>query len=283
MSVAFLGLGIMGGHMASRIVSAGINVKGWNRSLDRPSVKLAEERGVLICDDPQQAIDGTDVICLCLSDGVAVLETLKLLSPHPMDGNIILDFSTIGVEPARQALSIMHELGATYIDSPVTGGDLGASNGTLTVMMGHPECPSPKVAKILSAIASKTVYCGNVGSGQMLKLINQQQVLFNLFGVAQAIRLSKTAGLDPALILEACGDGAGGSWQLRNLAPKALKEDYSPGFKASHLLKDALLLKQVCDHPDLKKTSDICDYLAGKISKNPSLGDLGTQALMSVG
>jgi 3-hydroxyisobutyrate dehydrogenase len=156
---------------------------------------------------------------------------------------VVVDFSTIGPVEARGLSEQLGPLGIRFVDAPVTGGDVGAREGTLTFMVGASPEDMDTIRPLLNAMGKKIVHAGPVGAGQSLKLVNQLLCGVNLLAVVEAFQAAEAMGMDRKLVVEACGGGAAGSWQLVNLGPKIIAQDHRPGFRAAHLLKDLRFLR----------------------------------------
>ena len=176
MKTAFLGLGVMGGYMSANLAKAGYSVNAWNRTSDRPGVKIASEAGANAVSSIQEAVTDIDIICTCVSD-IPDVEAVILgengVIHFAKPGAIVIDFSTIGSEAARRLSQQLEPAQIQFLDAPVSGGDIGAKNGTLTIMVGGDEKIFETSKPILETMGKNIRYCGKVGSGQAVKLCNQ--------------------------------------------------------------------------------------------------------------
>jgi 3-hydroxyisobutyrate dehydrogenase len=245
--IAWIGAGTMGGPMAGNLAKAGYRVTVWNRTMPSAGAELAASRGCTIARTVDEALRGSQVVCSCVTDGPALRSVLfapgrDLKSLLGKDA-IIMDFSTIGPVEARGIAEQLGKIGVRFVDAPVTGGDLGARDSTLTFMVGANSEDLEAVRPLLSVMGKKIVHAGAVGSGQSLKLVNQLLCGVNLLAVVEAFQVAEKLGMDRSLVVEACGSGAAGSWQLVNLGPKIIAQDHRPGFRAEHLLKDLRFLR----------------------------------------
>jgi 3-hydroxyisobutyrate dehydrogenase len=153
-------------------------------------------------------------------------------------GQVLIDFGTSPPSFARRLAAAAQERGATAIDAPVSGGDIGARNATLSIMVGGPEGAVSRMRPLLGRLGKSVVHMGPAGAGQRTKLVNQVLVAANTLGMCEALHLADRAGLDLQRVLDAVGGGAAASWSLQVLAPRVLKGDLDPGFLAEHLVKD---------------------------------------------
>lgn len=245
--VAFLGLGVMGGYMAANLARGGYSVKAWNRTFDRPSVEIALRAGATVLSSIREAVEAADVIFSCVGDVPDVEEVIlgsggvaESAKPHAL----VIDTSTIGPDAARKIGGELKKHHLRFLDAPISGGDIGAKNGTLTIMVGG-EPKDFEESKPLLDVLGKTIrLCGPIGSGQAVKLCNQVLAALHMVGLCEAMQLAQQQGIDPNLVVEVCSTGAAGSWALSNLGPKIIESDFQPGFMIKHILKDLRLVKE---------------------------------------
>lgn len=245
MDIAYIGTGIMGSAMASNLVKAGHKVRVWNRNKERESLRAAVAAGCTAADTISDAVSGSTIIFTCVSDVQDLDEVLFQsggIAESGVAGSLVVDTATIGPIAARQFSEKLAVKGIKFIDAPVTGGDVGARNGTLTIMVGGDRADFERIEPVLLAIGKNVRYCGPVGSGQALKLCNQVLCAVNMVAVTEALLLAQHLGLDESMVPEILGTGAGGSWALQNLGPRIIKEDFEPGFRLKDMLKDLRLV-----------------------------------------
>jgi 3-hydroxyisobutyrate dehydrogenase len=246
--VAFLGLGLMGGSMAANLARHGYQVKAWNRTGDRPGVKIAQEAGANIVDSIQSAISDAGIIFTCVGD-VPDVEAVLLgetgVINYAQPNALIVDLSTIGSVAAKAIAKQLQQRKLRFMDAPVSGGDIGAQNGTLTIMVGGSTGDFQECQPLLATMGKNITLCGDVGSGQAVKLCNQILGSIYMVGLCEAMQLAKHQGIDPQLIVEVCGTGAAASWALANLGSKIINQDYDPGFAIKHMVKDLRLVQSI--------------------------------------
>lgn len=245
-TIAFIGLGTMGSPMARNLVKAGYSVNGWNRTSDRPLVRAAIDQGVTGCDSIQAAVAQAEVICVCVGDVPdveAVLFNPDGVVHHGKNNALIIDFSTIGTGVTAIAAQAQSH-GFRFLDAPISGGDIGAQQGTLTIMVGGADADFQEARPLLGVLGKNIVHCGPLGSGQAVKLCNQVLASIHMVALCEAIALAKQLNLDPQLMVQVCQTGAAGSWALENLGPKIVQGDYAPGFMVKHILKDLRLVAE---------------------------------------
>lgn len=246
--VAFLGLGLMGGAMAANLARHGYQVKAWNRTSDRPEVAIAEEAGATIVDSIATAVKDAEIIFSCVGDvpdveAVLLEESGVINYVHP--NALIVDMSTIGSDAAKRIGNKLEDKQLRFMDAPVSGGDIGAKNGTLTIMVGGNKADFNECKPLLEAMGKNITLCGEVGSGQAVKMCNQILCSMYMVGICEAMQLAKHQDIDPNLIVEVCGTGAAGSWALSNLGKKIIDGDYNPGFAIKHIVKDLRLVQAI--------------------------------------
>lgn len=258
--IAFLGLGVMGGAMAANLVKRGYSVLGWNRTKDRPTIATFTSVGGTLAESLEDAVCEADVVFSCLGDVPDVTEVL--IGDHgamhfARANTLFIDTSTIGSDAAKKiGNALMHD-GLRFLDAPVSGGDVGARNGTLTFMVGGNPEDLQECLYLFEAMGSNIKHCGAIGSGQAVKLCNQTLVSVYMLALCETMQFAEKMGLDPRLIVDVCGSGAAGSWALTNLGMKVATGDYQPGFAIKHMLKDLRLVQEISDRQDLDFPVDL--------------------------
>ncbi len=258
--IAFLGLGVMGGAMAANLVKRGYSVLGWNRTKDRPTIATFTSVGGTLAESLEGAVSEADVVFSCLGDVPDVNEVLigEHGAMHFAKANtLFIDTSTIGSDAAKTiGNALMHD-GLRFLDAPVSGGDVGARNGTLTFMVGGNPEDLQECLYLFEAMGSNIKHCGAIGSGQAVKLCNQTLVSVYMLALCETMQFAEKMGLDPRLIVDVCGSGAAGSWALTNLGMKVATGDYQPGFAIKHMLKDLRLVQEISDRQNLDFPIDL--------------------------
>jgi 3-hydroxyisobutyrate dehydrogenase len=242
MQVAWIGTGIMGAPMARRLLRAGHRVTVFNRTPGRAQVLAGD--GATIVHDAAGAVRGAEVVFTMVPDTPDVEHVVAQIAPAIEAGRTVIDMSTIAPAGARRVAEHLAQRKVEFLDAPVSGGETGAIEGTLTIMVGGKRESFDRVSPLLEHLGKRITHMGPVGSGQMTKLVNQIAVAVNLEATVEALLLASRGGLDPALVLEAIGAGAAASWQLNNLGPKIIAGDYRPGFLIKLLRKDLRLVSE---------------------------------------
>ena len=221
--VGFIGLGIMGLPMAGHLLTAGYPVVVHSRTKSKTDDLIS--RGATWADSPAAAAAGADVVFICVTDTPdveAVLFGDAGVIQSTRSELIVVDHSTISPGATRGFAEKLAEKGAILLDAPVSGGDIGAKNATLSIMVGGDPDGFEKVLPLLKVMGKTITHCGPSGSGQMTKLVNQILVSVTNLAVCEALTLAIAGGLDPAKTITAVGGGAAGSWQLNNLGPRMI-------------------------------------------------------------
>ena len=280
MNVAWIGTGIMGAPMALRLIRAGHRVRVYNRSRDKAAALVAD--GAEVASTANDAVRGKEAVFTMVPDTPDLEAVIAAIEPALEEGQLLIDMSTVAPAAARALSAKLIERHVDFLDAPVSGGDTGAKEGTLTIMVGGSEAAFNRARPMLEALGKRITYMGPSGAGQMTKLVNQVAVAINLEATVEALMLAARGGLDPARVLEAIGAGAASSWQLNNLGPKIIAHDYRPGFFVKLIRKDLRLVAEAARAsrtalPGLSLVSALFDSAA-------ALGhDLdGTQALAAV-
>jgi len=239
LKIGYIGLGIMGKPMARNILKTGYEVVVHNRS--RESVKELVGEGAIEAHSPAEVAKQVDVVFTNLPDSpdvesVALGEKGIIEGAH--EGLIYIDNSTIKPATARMVGKRLAEAGITMLDAPVSGGDVGAIQGTLTIMVGGPDEAMEKVMPVLMAIGKSITHVGNLGDGQIAKAANQIMVAAQMVAMGELLILAQKAGADPRKVVQAIKGGAAGCWALDNKPQRLFEGNRSPGFKAYMQAKD---------------------------------------------
>lgn len=278
--------------MAANLVRAGFAVSGFNRTAYRPSAVAAAEKGVQVLHSAHDAVVDAEVVFLCLSDVPDIHEMLfgtTGIAGSIKPGSLVVDMSTTGPGCARELHDRLKKLGLQFLDAPVTGGDIGARDGTLTIMVGGDREDFEMCHSRFEAMGKKIWHCGPAGSGQALKLCNQILCAVNLLAVCEAFELAGNLQIDPQLVVDVCQSGAAGSWSLANLGARILKSDFAPGFKIKDMLKDLRLVEESLDEDDRSARAALDERLPATSlavqrlqysSGDSGGGDRGTQAMI---
>lgn len=245
MRVGFIGLGIMGRPMAGRILAAGHPLTVHNRT--RTRMRELVERGAIAADSPAEVAAKSELTVTMVSDTPDVEEVISGPSgilEGVQKGSIVVDMSTVAPAAERRLEEKLRGAGCALIDAPVSGGDIGARQGTLAIMAGGDPVAFERARPVLGLMGKQVTHCGPVGSGQVAKLCNQILVSVTLLAVSEALLFARRSGLDPLIMIKAVEGGAAGSWQLANLGPRIVRRDFAPGFMIDLIQKDLRLILQ---------------------------------------
>jgi len=242
MEIAWIGTGIMGAPMARRMLRAAHRVRVYNRTPHKARALAAD--GAVVTADIAEAARGAEAVFIMVPDTPDVEAVVARIEPALARGQLVIDTSTIAPEAERKIAARLAALGVEYLDAPVSGGEPGAIEGTLTIMVGGTEPAFIRARPLLEALGKRITHMGPPGAGQTTKLANQIAVALTLEAAAEALLFARNSGLDPARVLEAIGAGAAGSWQLSNLGPKIIAQDYLPGFFVKLIRKDLRLVAE---------------------------------------
>ena len=256
-SISILGLGMMGRPMAYKLIQAGYNVRGWNRSPLSPD--LTEDIG--LCGNIQEAAQ-SEICLLMLFDSTAVNAVLEKLRPHLKRGQIVLDMGSSDPACSKENARLLAAEGIGWVDAPVSGGPEGASGGTLTIMAGGTETDFARVRPILNILGDNVVHVGGPGQGHTVKVINQLIVGLTIETVAEALTLAEKSGVDPGMVQQALKGGFADSKILQLHGSRMIERTYRPGAKATIQLKDlklalSLAANAAADLPHLASAFEI--------------------------
>jgi 3-hydroxyisobutyrate dehydrogenase len=282
-SVAFIGLGIMGLPMAGHLLDAGCALAVNPRTQSRAQPLL--NRGAVWFDTPAEAVANASVVFVCLPDTPDVEQVLLGKSgvlEGAKRGMIIVDHSTISPAITRKMSEVARTRGVTLLDAPISGGDVGAKNATLSIMVGGEQAAFERVLPLLRHMGKTITHCGPSGAGQLTKLVNQILVTVNNLATCEALVFAKRNGLELEKTINAIQGGAAGSWQWANLGPRMTKGDFEPGFMIDLVVKDLRLVAEALADPrlDLPATSLVHHFFMQ--AQRTGLGREGTQALFKI-
>jgi 2-hydroxy-3-oxopropionate reductase len=238
-TIGFLGLGVMGGPMARNLLAAGHEVVAWNRSPE-PLAELVEA-GARGGDGPAAVAAEVDVLISIVSDDAALRQVLggpdgAIAAARP--GSLVIDMSTVSPALARELAATAKERGVGFLDAPVSGGDVGARDGTLSIMVGGSAADVERAQPVFEVLGSRVTHVGDAGAGQVAKACNQVLVAVIFGGLAEALVLGSKLGVDPAAILDAIGGGMAANRIMEVRRNNFLEHDFAPGFKIDLHHKD---------------------------------------------
>lgn len=278
--LGWIGTGVMGAPMAGHLLDAGHELEVFNRTRDRATELLA--RGARWCDSPSEVAARAEVIFTMLGYPADVRETVlgdgDLLEAM-RTGSLLVDMTTSLPTLAVEIAAAARERGLAALDAPVSGGDVGARNATLVIMVGGEPEAFERALPLLSVLGRTVTLHGGAGSGQHTKMMNQIAIASGMIGVCEALLYARRSGLDVEQALETITDGAAGSWSLQNYGPRLLRGDLAPGFKIDHFLKDLGIALSEARRMNLALPGTALAEQLYLAARSQGLGANGTQAL----
>ncbi len=280
-TIGFIGVGVMGKSMIRNLMRKGYDVSIYTRTKEK-ALDVIDE-GAKWCDDVKSCVNNKDVIITIVGYPKDVEEVYfgnNGILENSKEGCCVIDMTTTSPKLSVKIYNEAKNRNINALDAPVSGGDIGAKNGTLSIMVGGELEVFEKHKDVLDALGTNIIYEGKAGSGQHTKMANQIAIAGAIAGVCEAITYGKEAGLDVEKMLDSISEGAAGSWQMRNMAPRMLKGDFKPGFYIKHFIKDInLALEGSNDNSiNLGVLNEVLK-MYNKLNEN-NLGDLGTQGLI---
>lgn len=281
--IGFVGAGVMGCSMVRNLLAAGYEVIVYTRTQSKADALVGA--GARWGASPAEVTSNADFVISIVGFPVDVEEVyfntdgiLNAAKP----GSVVIDMTTSSPILAKRIAEIATEKGIRSLDAPVSGGDKGAREGTLSIMVGGERSAYDAALPVFEAMGKNIVYQGKAGSGQFAKMSNQIAIASGMMGVCEAMYYAEKSGLDPFTVLKSIESGAAGSWSLTNLIPRALKGDFAPGFYVKHFIKDMGIALQSAEEmgiqlPGLSLAKRLYEDLAASGSE-----DCGTQALFDL-
>ena len=279
--VGWIGTGVMGRSMCSHLLKAGYKTSVFNRSAEKLNDLV--HLGAVACSSPREVASKSDVVFSMVgypSDVEEVLLGEQGALVGISHGGIIVDMTTsrpgLAVRIAAEALA----KGVIALDAPVSGGDIGAREARLSIMVGGDQGAFDALTPLWKVMGATYVFQGPAGCGQHTKMVNQILIASGMVGLCEAILYAKQAALDPELVLKSVSSGAAGSWSLSNLTPRILKRDFAPGFFVDHIVKDLSIAIEEAEKlglqlPGLNNAKKVYEFL-----QTMDHGSSGTQALI---
>lgn len=276
MKIGFIGTGVMGSGMVRNLLKNGYAVRVYNRTPQKAQALVKD--GAIFAATIEECIKDVDTVITMVGMPDDVKEVYDVIFEN-FNGKIAIDMTTSSPSLAKQLFIQGQAKGISVLDAPVSGGDSGAKNGTLSIMVGGDKKAFEQAIPIFEAMGKTICYIGEAGSGQHCKMANQIAIAGCVAGVSEALNYSKTMGLDVQTVFDAISMGAAGSWQMTNNGQKMINDDLAPGFFIKHFIKDMKLAVDEADknHLDLTILKDVLSSYE-KVAARYG-GDLGTQAI----
>jgi 3-hydroxyisobutyrate dehydrogenase len=278
--IGFIGIGVMGKSMAGHLQKAGFPLVVYTRTKEKAADLL--NQGAEWANSPKEVAQKANVVFTIVGYPYDVEETYlgeNGLISNGKQGSYFIDMTTSSPSLAVKIYTEAKNHQIHAIDAPVSGGDIGARDAKLSIMVGGEEEAFNEVLPLLEKLGTNIIYQGKAGSGQHTKMANQIVIASNMIGVTEAIIYAEKAGLNPDTVLKSISSGAAGSWSLSNLVPRMIKGDFEPGFYIKHFIKDMTIALNEAEQmgmeaPGLALSKSIYDQLAEKGEENS-----GTQAI----
>jgi 3-hydroxyisobutyrate dehydrogenase len=279
--VGWIGTGVMGRWMCQHLMNKGYQATVYNRTRDKARPLL--DAGAAWADSPKMVAEKADVVFAIVGFPNDVREVFlgtngALAGSKP--GNILVDMTTSQPALAAEIARAAKAKGVASVDAPVSGGDVGAKNAALSIMVGGDPDALEAVKPLLECMGKTIVHQGPAGAGQHTKMVNQILIASNMVGVCEALLYAYKAGLDPKTVLQSVGSGAAGSWSLNNLGPRIIDRNFEPGFFVEHFIKDMGIALEEARRMNLSMPGlALANQLYLAVQAN-GLGKKGTHALM---
>ena len=282
-TISFIGTGVMGRSMAGHLLNAGYPIQVYNRTKSKADDLVSS--GATWCNTPGEAAKGADIIITIVGFPKDVEEVYLAeggILANAGAGSLLIDMTTSSPSLAKKIAAAAEGKGIGSLDAPVSGGDLGAREARLSIMVGGSENDFNRALPIFEVIGKNIQLQGEASAGQLTKMSNQIAIAAGMLGITEAMAYAKKSGLDPFHVLKSIETGAAGSWSLSNLSPRALKGDFAPGFFVKHFIKDMGIAIESADEmglelPGLKLAKTLYDKLAAQGGE-----DDGTQSLLKL-
>jgi len=275
MKILWIGTGVMGAPMAKHLLEAGHEIYGYNRT---PQKAKALEPDIKFCEDIKTCIKNVDIVFTIVGYPSDVKEVYDVLLEEANPRTILVDMTTSSPTLAKEIYEKAKKKNIDVLDAPVTGGDLGAINGTLSIMVGGDFHIYEKILPLFQYMGKTITYMGKAGSGMYAKLVNQTVIAGNIMGISEGLMLAKQKNLDLESMLSVITGGSANSWQAANNGKKMIEKDYEPGFFVKHFLKDLKLAMDEKENLDLKVLEIATNAYETLSSKGFS--EKGTQAII---
>jgi len=253
MNIGWVGTGVMGHPMAGHLLRAGHRLSLFTRTRERAESLLRD--GATWAASPAAVAGEADVTCTLVGfpeDVEAVILGPKGVLEGARPGSTIIDFTTSSPALAERIAEEARTKEVSALDAPVSGGDVGARQATLSIMVGGARETFENCLPLLERLGKTVVYQGKAGMGQHTKMVNQILIATNMVGVCEGLIYARQAGLNPETVLESIGGGAAASWSLSNLLPRVLRADFEPGFMVEHFVKDMGIALGECERMRLR-------------------------------
>lgn len=276
--VGFIGTGVMGSSMASHLMTTGCEMYVYNRT--KSKTDLLVSKGAIFYSSVEELARTCDIIFSIVGFPSDVEDVIynKVLD-NAKEGTVVIDMTTSEPTLAKRIYEKAKSKGIFSLDAPVTGGDVGAKNGTLAIFVGGDKNIYEKVLPFFEKMGKNIAYMGNAGSGQHAKMANQISIAAGIVGTCETLIYAKNAGLDLDEVIRMVGSGSAASWQINNMGPRIVKGDFNAGFFIKHFIKDLKIALEECERMKIKLEGLELAYSLYKRAEEKGYENLGTQGL----
>ena len=281
--IGWIGTGVMGKSMCAHILKAGYNVSVYNRTKEK--AKELIDMGAVWCSNPREVAEKSDIVFTIVGfphdvedvylGEIGVLKAIK-------KGSIVVDMTTSEPSLAQRVYEEAKKIGVSSIDAPVSGGDVGAKNGTLAIMAGGDKETYEKMFPFFELMGKNIAYMGKAGAGQHTKMSNQILIASTMIGVVESLLYAYKAGNDLGEVINVIGKGAAGCWSINNLGPRIVKGNFDPGFFIKHFIKDMGIALKEAKNLNLSLPGLALAYQFYISATALGLENFGTQGLYKV-
>ena len=237
-NVGFIGLGIMGGPIASHISNNGYNLSVFNRSKEKSEKWLTQNTKAKVCFSIKDVATDCDIIILCVGNDNDVRQIVNEIKTLIRPGTVVIDHTTTSAELAKEMNKILVKHGSYFLDAPVSGGEAGAQQGTLSVMVGGDEKVYMSIKDVLDSYSKFSKLMGPSGHGQLTKMVNQICIAGLIQSLAEGLHFAKKSNLEVKDVIEVISKGAAQSWQMENRWKSMIEDEYEHGFAVDLMRKD---------------------------------------------
>ena len=237
-NIGFIGLGIMGGSMASHIIKNGYNLSVFNRSKEKSEKWIIQNTKAKVCFSIEDVATDRDIIILCVGNDNDVRHIVNEIKTLIKPGTVVIDHTTTSAKLAKEMNNILVKQGSYFLDAPVTGGEVGAQQGTLSLMVGGDEKIYMSIKDVLDSYSRFSKFMGPSGYGQLTKMVNQICIAGLIQSLAEGLHFAKKSNLDIKDVIDVISKGAAQSWQMENRWKSMIEDEYEHGFAVDLMRKD---------------------------------------------
>jgi len=281
--IGWIGTGVMGKSMCSHIINAGYKISVYNRTKEK--AKNIIEMGAIWRSNPREVAEGSDIVFTIVGFPQDVEEVYlgeKGILKSIKKGSIVIDMTTSEPSLAQKIYNEAKKIGVSSLDAPVSGGDIGAKNGTLAIMIGGDKETYEKILPLFKLMGENISYMGKTGAGQHTKMSNQILIASTMIGVFESLLYAYKAGNDLDEVIQVIGKGAAECWSINNLGPRISKGNFDPGFFIKHFVKDMGIALKEAKSMNLSLPGLALAYQFYMYAMALGLENLGTQGLYKV-